>query len=59
MKGKNDCRSFINRKNIALLAAVILLMSAAVEVASAKTAGEINASVSACMENGDAPVFMC
>lgn len=50
MKAKRFCRSFINRKSIALLAAVVLMMSAAAEVALAKTAQEINASVNACLD---------
>jgi lipid-binding SYLF domain-containing protein len=50
MKSKNYCRSLINRKSIALLAAVVLMVSAGVDVSSAKTAGEINASVNACLD---------
>ena len=50
MKSKSDCRSFVNRKSIALLAAVVLMVSAGVDVASAKTAKEINASVNACLD---------
>jgi len=50
MKSKSCCRSFINRKSIALLAAVVLMMSAAAEVALAKTAQEINTSVNACLD---------
>jgi lipid-binding SYLF domain-containing protein len=50
MKSKSHCRSFINRKSIALLAAVVLMVSAAVDVASAKTAKEINAGVNACLD---------
>jgi len=50
MKNKSYCRSFINRKSIALLAAVVLMVSASVDVVSAKTAQEINASVNACLD---------
>lgn len=50
MKNKSYLRSFMNRKRIALLPAVVLLMGATAEVASAKTAGEINASVNACLD---------
>jgi lipid-binding SYLF domain-containing protein len=50
MKSKSYCRSFVNRKSIALLATVVLMVSAGVDVASAKTAEEINASVSACLD---------
>jgi lipid-binding SYLF domain-containing protein len=50
MKNKSYCRSFINRKSIALLAAVVLMLSASVDVVSAKTAQEINASVNACLD---------
>jgi lipid-binding SYLF domain-containing protein len=50
MKSKSYCRSFINRKSIALLAAVVLMVSAGVDVAFAKTAQEINASVNACLD---------
>jgi lipid-binding SYLF domain-containing protein len=50
MKSKSYCRSFINRKSIALLAAVVLMVSAGVDVALAKTAQEINASVNACLD---------
>ena len=50
MKSKSYCRSFVNRKSIALLAAVVLMVSAGVDVASAKTAKEINASVNACLD---------
>jgi lipid-binding SYLF domain-containing protein len=50
MKRKSYCRSFVNRKSLALLAAVVLMVSAAVDVASAKTAKEINASVNACLD---------
>jgi lipid-binding SYLF domain-containing protein len=50
MKSKNYCRSFVNRKSIALLAAVVLMVSAGVDVALAKTAQEINASVNACLD---------
>ena len=50
MKSKIYCRSFVNRKSIALLAAVFLMVSAGVDVASAKTAKEINASVNACLD---------
>jgi ABC-type sugar transport system substrate-binding protein len=50
MKSKSHCRSFINRKSIAFLAAVVLMVSAAVDVASAKTAKEINAGVNACLD---------
>jgi lipid-binding SYLF domain-containing protein len=50
MKSKNYCRSFVNRKSIALLAAVVLMVSAGVDVALAKTAQEINASVNASLD---------
>ena len=50
MKSKSYCRSFINRKSIALLAAVVLMVSAGVDVALAKTAQEINASVNASLD---------
>jgi lipid-binding SYLF domain-containing protein len=50
MKSKIYCRSFVNRKSIALLAAVVLMVSAGVDVASAKTAKEINASGNACLD---------
>jgi lipid-binding SYLF domain-containing protein len=50
MKSKSNCRSFVNRKSIALLAAVVLMVSAGVDVAAAKTAKEINASVNACLD---------
>ncbi|MGE5255172.1 MAG: YSC84-related protein [Hyphomicrobiales bacterium] len=49
MKSKSDCRSFINRKSIALLAAAILMTGVLTGLASAKTAGEIDASVNACL----------
>ena len=49
MKSKSYCRSFVNRKSIALLAAVVLMVSAGVDVASAKTAKEINDNVNACL----------
>jgi len=50
MKSKSYCRSFVNRKSIALLAAVVLMVSAGVDVALAKTAQEINASVNASLD---------
>ena len=50
MKRKNYCLSFVNRKSIALLAAVVLMVSAGVDVALAKTAQEINASVNASLD---------
>ena len=49
MKSKSYCRSFVNRRSIALLAAVVLMVSAGVDVASAKTAKEINDNVNACL----------
>jgi len=49
MKSKSYCRSFINRKSIALLAAVVLLIGASADLALAKTAKEINDNVNACL----------
>ena len=49
MKSKSHCRSFINRKSIALLAAVVLLIGASADLALAKTAKEINDNVNACL----------
>jgi lipid-binding SYLF domain-containing protein len=50
MRSKRHCISFINRKSIAVLAAVVLMVSAGVDVASAKTAKELNTSVNASIE---------
>jgi lipid-binding SYLF domain-containing protein len=50
MSSKRHGLSFINRKSIAVLAAVVLMVSAWGDVASAKTAKELNASVNACIE---------
>jgi len=44
------CRSVINLKSIALLAAVALMVGIGADVASAKTAKEINAGVNACLD---------
>jgi lipid-binding SYLF domain-containing protein len=49
MKSKSYCRSLINIKSIALLAAVIVMTGVLADLASAKTAGEIDASVNACL----------
>ena len=50
MNSKRHCRSFINGKSIPLLAAVVLMVSAAADMALAKTAKEIDASVNACLD---------
>ena len=50
MNSKRHCRSFINRMSIALLAAVVLMVSAAADMALAKTAKEIDTSVNACLD---------
>ena len=50
MNNKRHCRSFINGKSIALMAAVLMMVSAAADMASAKTAKEIDASVDACLD---------
>jgi lipid-binding SYLF domain-containing protein len=42
VENNRHCRSFINRKGIALLAAVALMVGIGADVASAKTAKEIN-----------------
>ena len=48
--GASALRSFINRKSIALLAALALMVGTGADVASAKTAKEINTSVNACLD---------
>ena len=48
--GASALRSFINRKSIALLAALALMVGIGADVASAKTAKEINTSVNACLD---------
>ena len=50
MNNKRHCRSFIHGKSIALMAAVLMMVSAAADMASAKTAKEIDASVDACLD---------
>jgi len=50
MNSKRHFGSFINRKSNALLAAVVLMLSAAADMALAKTAKEIDTSVNACMD---------
>ena len=50
MENNRPCRSFINRKSIALLAALALMVGTGADVASAKTAKEINTSVNACLD---------
>ena len=50
MNSKRHCHSFIDRKRIALLASVVLMVSAAADMALAKTAKEIDASVNACLD---------
>ncbi|RPI73069.1 MAG: hypothetical protein EHM38_00985 [Geobacteraceae bacterium] len=50
MENHRHCRSFINRKSIALLVALALMVGTGADVASAKTAKEINTSVNACLE---------
>jgi lipid-binding SYLF domain-containing protein len=50
MENNRHCRSFFNRKGIALLAAVALMVGIGADVASAKTAKEINTSVDACLD---------
>jgi len=50
VEGNRHCRSVINLKSIALLAAVALMVGIGADVASAKTAKEINTSVNACLD---------
>jgi lipid-binding SYLF domain-containing protein len=50
MRNNRTYRIFSCKNIIALLAAAVLMISAAAEVAFAKTAGEINASVNACLD---------
>ena len=50
MESNRHCRSVINLKSIALLAAVALMVGIGADVASAKTAKEINTSVNACLD---------
>ena len=49
MKSKNFFRSLINFKSLAILTAVALTTGAFVDLASAKTAKEINDNVNACL----------
>lgn len=50
MRNNRTYRIFSCKNIIALLAVAVLMISAAAEVAFAKTAGEINASVNACLD---------
>ena len=50
MKKNGNHRFFSSKNSIALLAAAVLMVSAAAGVAFAKTAGEINASVNASLD---------
>lgn len=50
MISKRHGISFINRKSIAALVAVVLMVGVGVDVASAKTAKELNTSVNACID---------
>jgi lipid-binding SYLF domain-containing protein len=50
VENNRHCRSFIDRNSIALLAAVALMVVIGADVASAKTAKEINTSVNACLD---------
>jgi lipid-binding SYLF domain-containing protein len=50
VESNRHCRSVINLKSIALLAAVALMVGIGADVASAKTTKEINTSVNACLD---------
>jgi lipid-binding SYLF domain-containing protein len=49
MKMKSYCRSFLNQKSIAILTAFVLMIGASADLASSKTAKEINDNVNACL----------